>query len=107
MRDAADPRWHCRIGKVRRKTAEVLVLPWVERRDLCGENLPSRTVLQAALDKRITDVVVIGRKPDGSPHYAGASRDMHRVVGILMEAVCDLSRAKFEQGIAGGVTDSE
>lgn len=75
--------------------AEVHVLPGIERRDLAGEPVPSHEVLRAALDKGITDVIVVGRQRDGTPYVASAGNDVDRDVGMLMRAVSFLSSAEL------------
>jgi hypothetical protein len=71
--------------------AEIHVLPGIERRDLAGEPAPSADVLQAAIDKGITDAIVVGRSRNGSLYIAGAPPDVDKAVGVLMRAVSVLS----------------
>lgn len=96
----SDP--HCRIGKVRWKTAEVIVMPGVERRDLVGSPVPSERVLRAAIELGVTDVVVLGRHRDGSRYVAGETNDADRTAGILSWGVWFMARGIFEQGMRGG-----
>lgn len=71
--------------------AEVVVLPGVERRDLSGVALPSAEILQAAIEKGITDIIIVGRSRSGELYVAGAPPDVDKSVGMLMRAVNMLS----------------
>jgi hypothetical protein len=84
--------------RTKRKTAQVVVLPGVERRDLLGE-LPDKTVLQAAIDNGAKEVIVIGRDRQGGLYLAGTMDDADRTVGRLMQAVAFLTSldTKFER----------
>lgn len=79
--------------------AEVLVLPGIERRDLIGEPTPAEQVLNASIEKGVTDVVVIGRHRDGSQYVASSLNDVDKSVGVLMSAVHFLTSGTFDQGI--------
>lgn len=85
--------------------AEVYVLPGVERRDLAGSPCPSSEVLQAAIDKGVTDVVVIGRDRQGELYIAGAPPDVDKTVGMLMRAVSILSSASIVNDVVFGPDD--
>jgi hypothetical protein len=87
-----------RLRVKERKTAQIFVLPGIERRDLVGDDVPSALVLQAAIDNGITDVVVVGRKRNGGRYLAGETRDVDRTVGILMSAVDFMVSGSFMQG---------
>jgi hypothetical protein len=63
----------------------IAVLPGVERRDLLGETEPS-VILQATIDKGITDVIVIGKQRDGEFYLAAADGNADAVVGKLFYA---------------------
>lgn len=79
--------------------AEVLVLPGVERRDLVGPAVPAAEVLQATIEKGITDVVIVGRHRDGSQYIAGSINDVDKVIGVLFAAATFLASGAFDQGI--------
>lgn len=79
--------------------ADVHVLPGIERRDLVGAPLRDEVVLQAAIEKGVTDVVIVGRHRDGSLYVAGSGNDADRTVGRLMSAVWFLTSGSFAQGI--------
>lgn len=79
--------------------ALVFVMPGVERRDLAGVEVPSEQVLQSAIDKGVTDVIVVGRSRNGDLYLAGAPPDVDRAVGILMRAASTLSTSSvFNDG---------
>jgi hypothetical protein len=78
-------------------SAEVLVLPGVERRDLGGD-LTDQEVLASTASEGITDIIVIGRRRDGSLYVASANGDADRVVGQLMRAVQFMAAATFAGG---------
>lgn len=82
-------------------TADVIVLPGIERRDIVGEPLDSRHVLQAAIDLGITDVVIVGRHRNGELYVAGAPNDVDRSAGLLMRGAWFLSSGTYNQGIVG------
>jgi hypothetical protein len=73
-------------------TAEVFVLPGVERRDILGVNLASEEVLRFAIEQGVTDVVVIGRDRHGEQYVASSLADCDRAVGMLMRAATFLAR---------------
>jgi hypothetical protein len=75
----------------RRKSARIIVLPGIERRDLAGSPCSSRNVLQAAIDQGVTDVLIVGRDRKGQLYIAGAPPDVDKSVGMLMRAVAVLS----------------
>lgn len=79
--------------------ADVLILPGVERRDLVGEDLPEAEVLQAAIDNRITDVVVIGRQRDGTQYVSSSMCDVDKAVGILFAAATWLAAGVYAQDV--------
>lgn len=75
----------------KRKSASIVVLPGIERRDLAGMPCNSRDVLQAAIDNGVIDVMVVGRDRKGGLYVAGAPPDVDKSVGMLMRAVAMLS----------------
>ncbi len=87
--------------------AEVHVLPGIERRDLAGHAIPPAEVLQAAIDKGITDVVVVGRDRQGELYVAGAAPDADRAVGLLMRAVTYLSSHTIVNDVVIDTSDNE
>lgn len=94
-------QFRVRITNVKRKSADVVVLPGVQRRDLAGEVVPSRRVLEAAIEMGVTDVVLVGRRRDGSQYVGGESNDVDHSVGVLMNAVHYIVSGTFAQGIEG------
>ena len=66
--------------------ADVHVLPGVERRDLLGV-LPSEQVFAVAVEKGITDAVIVGRNRAGGLYVACGCTDVDHAVGMLMRAV--------------------
>jgi hypothetical protein len=72
--------------------AEVHVLPGVERRDLLGV-LPAEQLLAAAIEQGITDVIIVGRKRDGTPYVASGVSNVDCAIGRLMGAVTYLTTA--------------
>lgn len=68
-------------------TDKVTLLPGIERRDLAGQPVPSAEVLRSAIDKGITDVVIVGRQRDGTLYVAAETNDADRCAGILTRAV--------------------
>ena len=79
--------------------AKVLVLPGIERRDLCGPYVPAAEVLAAAIENGITDVVVVGRSRDGEQYIAGSLNDVDKVVGVLFAAATALAGVRYRQGM--------
>lgn len=80
--------------------AEVLVLPGIERRDLVGDPVPAAEVLAAAIEKGITDVVIVGRSRDGEQYVAGSLNDVDKVVGVLFAAATYVASGRYDQGIS-------
>jgi hypothetical protein len=74
--------------------AKVYVLPGVERPDL-AQDVPSRHVLERAVENGVTDVIVIGRDRTGDRYIASSSGDADRIVGALMWGVMYLSKSKM------------
>lgn len=83
-------------------SADVLVLPGVERRDLAGVPGESEVVLRGAIENGVTDVVVVGRDRRGELYIAGAPSDVDRTVGLLMRAVGVLSLAVIDNRVVVG-----
>jgi len=77
-----------------RPTAEVYVLPGIERRDL-GEDCPTPQVLQNAIDQGVTGAIVVGTGRDGQLFIAAENADVDAVVGKLMRAVTFLSSCEI------------
>lgn len=77
---------------------DVVVMPGIERRDLCGSPVPDEQVLRAAIDLGIADVIVVGRRRDGSPYVAGATNDIDAAVGKLTSAIWLLTSGAYAQG---------
>lgn len=71
----------------RKRSAQVFVMPGVERRDMNGQHCDSNTVLQAAIDNGVTDAMVIGKDRQGNLYLASASPDTDKAVAMLMRAV--------------------
>ncbi len=75
------------------KTADIVFLPGVERRDIDEVgNIDPADVLQGAVENGVTDVIVVGRRRDGSRYVASALPDTDRVLGILVDAVFYVQR---------------
>lgn len=83
-------------------SATIVVLPGVERRDLAGNPTPSASVLRAAIDNGVTDVIVVGRDRSGELYIAGAPPDVDRTVGMLMRAVAVLSDCNIVNDVVIG-----
>lgn len=77
--------------KKRKRSAQIVVLPGIERRDLAGVKCDSAGVLQCAINAGVTDVIVVGRDRQGNLYLAGAPPDVDKTVGMLMRAVATLS----------------
>ncbi len=82
--------------------SEIHVLPGVERRDLVGPATDAERVLQTAIDKGNTDVVVVGRARRGELYLAGAAPDADKTVGLLMRAVNMLASATIVNDVVIG-----
>lgn len=91
----------------RKRSARVIVLPGVERRDLAGSPCKSSSVLQAAIDGGVTDVIVVGRDRQGKFYLAGAPPDMDRTVGMLMRAVQFLAGAELSNDVVIDTSSTE
>lgn len=79
--------------------ADVHVLPGIERRDLAGSPVSTEDVFKSAIEKGVTDVVVVGRDRKGDLYIAGAPPDVDRTVGMLMRAVNILSGASIHNDV--------
>ena len=86
-------------------TAEIHVLPGIERRDL-GEPAPDAGVLAAALERGVHDVVVVGRDRAGELYIAAAGGDVDRVVGQLMRAVQQLAAMRLDASTSAHASTS-
>jgi hypothetical protein len=82
--------------------ADIIVLPGVERRDIVGVELDSRTILDNAIGQGVIDVVIVGRRRNGELYVASATNDVDRAAGLLMRGVSFLSSATCNQGTSGG-----
>lgn len=78
---------------------EVVVMPGIERRDLVGNPEPADRVLRRALDLGITDLIIVGRRRDGSRFLAGSFNDLDKVVGVLMDGINHVQSHDFIDGI--------
>jgi hypothetical protein len=76
-------------------SADVYVLPGVERRDLMVP-LAGAQVLQKAIEAGVEDVTVVGRSRDGSLYIATSLTDADRAAGMMMRAVNWLTSATIE-----------
>lgn len=85
--------------------AEVVMFPGVRREPLPTlppepetpvEALTSVTVLQAAIDNEIEDVVVVGLRPDGSIYVSALSGDDDAVAGKLLRAANYMASVEYE-----------
>ena len=76
-------------------SAEIHVLPGVERCDL-AEPAPDAEVLAQAAANGVRDVVVVGLDRGGGLYVASAQGDPDRVVGQLMRAVQQLAGMRLE-----------
>ncbi len=85
--------------------ADIHVLPGVERRDLVGPATDAARVLQASIDKGITDVIVVGRDRRGELYLAGTAPDADKTVGLLMRAVNMLASATIVNDVVIGGSD--
>lgn len=69
----------------RKRKAQVIVMPGVERRDLLGP-LPSERLLQAAIDKGITDVCIVGRDRGGNLYVVTALDCADKALSLFYRA---------------------
>ena len=85
--------------------AELVMFPGVRREPLPTPNqepetpveaLTSATVLQAAIDNQIDDVVVVGLKPDGTIYVSALSGDDDAVAGKLLRAANYMASVEYE-----------
>lgn len=83
-------------------SATIIVMPGVERRDMCGERTSDEDVLQSAIDNGVTDVIVVGRDRSGDLYIAGAPPDIDKLVGTLMRAVARLSDCVIDNDVQMG-----
>jgi len=73
-------------------SADILLLPWVERRDLGGAR-PDHDVLAGAIAEGVSGIVVVGRDRRGELYIASSTGDADKVIGQLMQAVQYLASA--------------
>ena len=85
--------------------AELVMFPGVRREPLPTlpqepetpvEALTSATVLQAAMDQEVEDVVVVGLRPDGSIYVSALSGDDDAVAGKLLRAANYMASVEYE-----------
>jgi hypothetical protein len=85
--------------------AELVMFPGVRREVLPSqppepetlvEGLTSLTVLQAAIENEIEDVVVVGLRPDGSIYVSALSQDDDAVAGKLLRAANYMASVEYE-----------
>ena len=85
--------------------AEVVMFPGIRRDPLPTphpepempvEALTSASVLQAAIDIEVDDVVVVGLKPDGSIYVSALSGDDDAVAGKLLRAANYMASVEYE-----------
>lgn len=85
--------------------AELVMFPGVRREPLPTphpepetpvEALTSATVLQAAIDQEVEDVVVVGLKSDGSIYVSALSGDDDAVAGKLLRAANYMASVEYE-----------
>lgn len=85
--------------------AELVMFPGVRREPLPTPNpepetpveaLTSATVLQAAIDNEVEDVVVVGLKSDGSIYVSALSGDDDAVAGKLLRAANYMASVEYE-----------
>jgi serine/threonine protein kinase HipA of HipAB toxin-antitoxin module len=85
--------------------AELVMFPGVRREPLPTpdqepetpvEGLTSLTVLQAAIENEIEDVVVVGLKSDGSIYVSALSGDDDAVAGKLLRAANYMASVEYE-----------
>lgn len=74
--------------------AELHIFPGVERRDL-GGNAPIDAVLEGAVESKLIEVIVLGKRPDGSMYFAASDGNADAVVGKLFTAMQWLSSSAF------------
>lgn len=82
------------------RSADVVVLPGIERRDLVGPQLDPAEVLSGVIEQGITDFVIVGRHRDGSLYVAGCTNDVDRVAGILFRGINFVANGFYDQGIS-------
>lgn len=85
--------------------AELVMFPGVRRESLPSpipepemlvEVLTSESVLQAAIENEIEDVVVVGLKSDGSIYVSALSGDDDAVAGKLLRAANYMASVEYE-----------
>lgn len=85
--------------------AELVMFPGVRREPLPSQDqepetpveaLTSASVLQAAIDNEVDDVVVVGLKSDGSIYVSALSGDDDAVAGKLLRAANYMASVEYE-----------
>jgi hypothetical protein len=77
------------------QSAEILVLPGVERRDLMVP-LPGTKVLEAAIEAGVEEVTIVGRARDGNLYITTSVSDADKAAGMMMRAVNWLTSVDIE-----------
>lgn len=68
-------------------TDNVVKFPGITEIADLGDEIPTNEFFQAAIDRNLTDVLILGYKPDGEFYFASATPD-------YMQILWDLERAK-------------
>lgn len=76
--------------------AEIYVIPGIEGPDI-GSQVTPRTVLEAAIESGVQDVVIVGRYPSGALYLAASEYSADAVVGKLFRAAQFLAEREVVQ----------
>lgn len=91
-------------AKRRPRSAKVYALPGVERRDL-HSYVPTQRLLEKAIEKGLSDVVLVGIDRTGQLYVAGSFQDCDKATGVLMRGVSLISSGTVGL-VAGEVHDT-
>lgn len=71
-------------------------MPGIERRDLVGPSEDdARRILEAAIKAGVTDIVIVGKCPDGEQWVSTSMGDTDRAAGIMLRAATWLTQVKI------------